>query len=496
MLRHLKTTVPRNSRSQSRKNLLVIRSLYLNPEIVYNKKSVMQNIFQMLKDPKYSKGIVADGVSRVLIVANYEDSLKFSLTGSSDVELGSLNSISQLKSVNMSQSNSNSIIVEPIHSKHHRQDSLVAVVYKGPSYVNMHKNTKNVAITISVSDVKKNYIQKNIKIKVYRAPVLLIHGIWSSPNGAWKETGFKQFLQSRGFKVSMVDYARHNAETFDPKAELKIGNHAIAALKSTILEVLEGYNKKYISASQVDIVAHSIGGLIARGLCQQRGYKAKENYMKGQIHRLITIGSPHFGADLAGILYRLKDDWYSYNKPFIALWNSSYEKDPNYRRVQLKDIYSKELKWPLDKGAVESLAPDSAAYPNLLPTNVKSYAIAGSWKPDANTSHNILEENLRNILGNPFFSLDRDGFHGDNDLQVSISSQLGGLDGKHRRNGDKNMPKFGAIYINALHSSGFNFDDIDKVSSELKSDLIRNDVANLLGSSDEIFADMIGGIPT
>ena len=130
-----------------------------------------------------------------------------------------------------------------------------------------------------------------------------------------------------------------------------------------IQEVLEGHNKKYISASQVDIVAHSMGGLIARGLCQQNGYKAKENYMKGQIRRLITIGIPHFGAGLSGILYRQKDNW-SYKQQddkdtITALWNSNYGKDSVYKTLQLKEIYSPT---PIDEGAVESLAPDSAAY--------------------------------------------------------------------------------------------------------------------------------------
>jgi hypothetical protein len=214
--------------------------------------------------------------------------------------------------------------------------------------------------------------------------------------------------------------------------------------------------------------------------------------MKGQIRRLITIGSPHFGAGLAGILYRLKDNWYSYNESFIALWNSVYEKekDSNFKKLQLKYIYSKK-KSPLDKGAVESLAPDSAAYSNLCPTNVKSYTIAGSWKPDATKSYEFLEEFFRNILGNPFFSLDRDGLYGDNDLQVSVSSQLGGLDGK-RRSVDKNPPKYGAIYENTLHSNLFKKDDNDKVTAELMSTLIQEDVANLLGSSDDNFADTIG----
>ena len=252
------------------------------------------------------------------------------------------------------------------------------------------------------------------------------------------------------------------------------------------------YNNQLISAFQVDIVAHSLGGLIARGLCQQSGYKGKDTYMKGLIRRLITIGSPHFGADLAGILYRLKDDWYCYNKTFTAGWNSHFDKDPKYKSLQLKEIYSREFFRPLDEGAVESLASDSVAYHNLLPTTVKSYAIAGSWKPEAKISHENLENYFRNIIGSPFFSLDRDGFHGDNDLQVSITSQLGGLDGKLRTGMNKNPPKHGAIYVNTLHSSFFKNKDDKKASTELESNFIHEDVVKLLGSSDDMFADVIG----
>lgn len=90
--------------------------------------------------------------------------------------------------------------------------------------------------------------------------------------------------------------------------------------------------------------------------------------------------------------------------------------------------------------------------------------------------------------------MDRDGLYGDNDLQVSVSSQLGGLDGKRRRSVDKNPPKYGAIYKNTLHSSLFKNDDNDKVTAELWSDLIQKDIINLLGSSDDNFADIIGGV--
>ena len=46
-----------------------------------------------------------------------------------------------------------------------------------------------------------------------------------------------------------------------------------------------------------------MGGLMVRGYVQQSYYNNEENYMKGYVHRLITIGTPHFGAPLSKILH-------------------------------------------------------------------------------------------------------------------------------------------------------------------------------------------------
>jgi hypothetical protein len=158
---YLKTMVSGNPKYQSRKNRLVVRSLSLDPSIIYKKKGIMQKISQMLRDPKSSNGMVADGVSRILMIANYDNQLIFSVTGPSNIDYGSLNSINELKSINdMNDPKSNSIVADPINFKHHRKGSVVAVIYKGPHYVNMKKNTKYLAVTISVSDIKKNTSKK------------------------------------------------------------------------------------------------------------------------------------------------------------------------------------------------------------------------------------------------------------------------------------------------------------------------------------------------
>ena len=135
----------------------------------------------------------------------------------------------------------------------------------------------------------------------------MVHGIWqNSWNNAWIHTNFKRSLENNGFKVYVADYSSHNAETFDPYAIPKIGNHGIDSINKTISKILKEYHLRSIADSQVDLVSHSMGGLMSRGYSQQSYYKNENNYMEGYIHRLITIGTPHYGAPLSKILHNVQ----------------------------------------------------------------------------------------------------------------------------------------------------------------------------------------------
>ena len=140
------------------------------------------------------------------------------------------------------------------------------------------------------------------------------------------------------------------------------------------------------------------------------------------------------------------------------------------------------------------MIPGSNAYSHLCQTNVSSYAIAGSWRPNAIDSHESQEWNFQFITDNLGFNLDRDGFHDDNDLVVSVTSQLGGL-GKNqiRQPESEDLPiTQHTIYSNTLHAS-LMIKEYKGISSESNSTQIKNDVITLLGSSeDNKFANAIG----
>ena len=92
--------------------------------------------------------------------------------------------------------------------------------------------------------------------------------------------------------------------------------------------------------------------------------------------------------------------------------------------------------------------------------------------------------------------MDKDGFggntQGDNDLQVSITSQLGGVDGiKFRSLTNSTIPNKSEVYNNTVHSSALIQGD-QNIFSELKSPFIQKDVALLLQSPQDKFANVIG----
>jgi hypothetical protein len=171
---------------------------------------------------------------------------------------------------------------------------------------------------------------------------------------------------------------------------------------------------------------------MARGYIQQLYYKNENNYMKGYIHRLITIGTPHYGAPLSSILHNFIDDEYCFdsNDLSILFTLSAFQCPillPNIDILDLKTIYNNKYHLPITEGGIDALIPYSKAYSHMCPTNVKSYAIVGSWGQADSNSQYIQQWLFRNITRNARLDLDRDVFHGQNDLLVSVKRHTGGL---------------------------------------------------------------------
>jgi pimeloyl-ACP methyl ester carboxylesterase len=445
--------------------------------------NLINNINLASRLTSYRNGTIADGVSKLILIVESKSSLQFLIndTKHNNLTNGTLSSLEQASNIN---NLSSSTRVSPQNISNGK--SVVAAVYTPPDSFNQDTGSNRI-INVNVSNLNNSKTLIEIPIRVYRPPVILIHGLWMNSDNTWVITNFANRLASYGYHYAFADYEEHNSETFDPYDKV-FGNYGINSIRNTIHNIIEEYRYFSIAASQVDIIAHSMGGLMARGFVQQPDYKNKENYMKGSIHRLITIGTPHFGGPLSKILYNYSDDWYFFDGA-----------KPNRCRIgkiepkKLRTIYS-DIKFPIDKGAIEALILNSTAYSHLYQTNVKSYAIAGGYRPNATKSHCSQETYYKTIVNDPDnFNLDKDAFDNcDNDLVVSIISQLGGLPQQIRQPDSNDIPNHSAIYCNTVHEMFYIKGD-DGIFSETNSPHIQNDVIRLLSYSDNgKFADAIG----
>lgn len=141
-------------------------------------------------------------------------------------------------------------------------------------------------------------------IKIVRPPVMLVHGIWSSASAwdAWDGFGLPSSTgckDSGKYVACRIDYKPYNAQKFAMIAP-KVGSKIRTAIGT--FRMLKG-----VAALQADVIAHSMGGDVVRTLpfCRNTfadcdfSYEVPGNLDTGDVHRLITIGTPHKGSSLA-----------------------------------------------------------------------------------------------------------------------------------------------------------------------------------------------------
>jgi len=116
--------------------------------------------------------------------------------------------------------------------------------------------------------------RKQINLQRGEIPVVLLHGLFDN-QGSW--LWFKYQLRKHGFRniVSLNLSSWHSEE-------------ALTELLAKRIDEL----RLQVGVNQVNLVGHSMGGLIARNYVQLRGGAAK-------VDKLVCLGSPHQGSKLA-----------------------------------------------------------------------------------------------------------------------------------------------------------------------------------------------------
>jgi triacylglycerol esterase/lipase EstA (alpha/beta hydrolase family) len=105
-------------------------------------------------------------------------------------------------------------------------------------------------------------------------PIILVHGVLVN-DGVW--FGFRRHLERQGIAgVYTLNYG-------PPQADIERFAEQLAAKIDAVCAAT--------GASRVVLICHSMGGLVARTYLRRLG--------GGRVERIITIGTPHHGSDLA-----------------------------------------------------------------------------------------------------------------------------------------------------------------------------------------------------
>lgn len=160
-----------------------------------------------------------------------------------------------------------------------------------------------------------------MNISILRPPVMLVHGLWGSP-ADWDD--FKPLIADPRFSVHRADYAYKVGDALkstDPSYDLWIADamranalgylynagQVAAQIESVINTFKRGHNPAGIAVAAVeaDVVAHSMGGDVTRTMPFVNGFGSATTFGQGNVHKLITVDTPHLGSPLATDL--LKD---------------------------------------------------------------------------------------------------------------------------------------------------------------------------------------------
>lgn len=282
--------------------------------------------------------------------------------------------------------------------------NVISAEYAHPNYVaDQYKPYRK--DTINIVDITKfTPPLYKIPIQVYRAPIIMVHGLWGEvitfqkleDNVLVGNNFYPKVLSHR------VNYEASNAKSFTYNKDV---------VSKEITSRLKQARENNFSAARVDIVTHSMGGILARNYIQSSKFTNSWN-----VHKLILLNTPHSGSQAANLLMNTQIHC------------------PNI----VGTIMLKMGKKSINEGAIEDLVINSKAMFNLnvleLNNNtVPSHCIVSDCSYPPSGNQNLVK--LYNTISGVCFKNSHTPeqyvsylfYNKPNDLIVNTLSQTGGV---------------------------------------------------------------------
>jgi pimeloyl-ACP methyl ester carboxylesterase len=252
-------------------------------------------------------GVATDGVARVVVRATAPEpgTMELTLVDDAGMPLASPEEAGFLTQLG-GTAGSNSLFVPTVDVLD--KGPMAFAIYRAPTRFvragSADSNAKDRQVSLRVGFIPQmggGGQESTAAIKIARPPVVLVHGLWGSED-SWNRFGPLTTGPGSGppsdprFFVRRVDYRETNAASLAVNAP-----QVLEQIHMIIEEEFKATEK--VAAVQADVVSHSMGGLIVRQLALLgNAYFRADNFGSGDVHKLTTIGTMHFGTALARLL--------------------------------------------------------------------------------------------------------------------------------------------------------------------------------------------------
>jgi pimeloyl-ACP methyl ester carboxylesterase len=353
-------------------------------------------------------GTAADGVSQLLlrVQAGLTGTACYSITSTSSLDQGTINSA-----------------VVPTQSV--GSSDYGFSYYTAPSVYGDTSTSRDVQVQFAFAPTgNSNTTVLSSSLTVIRPPVVLIHGLWSNKD-AWPSFWYR----SGPYFTSAADYAGTNASSFSVNYP-NVQNFVADGLN---LARDNGY-----AATQADVVAHSMGGILTRLYAGSSAFRRPDNLNMGDVRRLVTLDTPHAGASTANLIVSMEK-----NSATFRVLGAAF--------AGFGSIFNSTV-LNVQNGAVCDLAENSPALEGVTATSLPSQTITATGGPAGTPTGGPYSAVIETLLTSqvclvgsfPFCLVSAYVFPQDvvngfrfrqaNDTIVPLSSQQGGLAGLNYSN--------------------------------------------------------------